>query len=73
MGESKDVGGYARRLNLPMAIVDKRRDGDDENARATSLIGDVDGKTALIIDDEIASGGTMMMFTTMSESEAAAR
>lgn len=63
VGESKDVGGYARRLNLPMAIVDKRRDGDDENARATSLIGDVDGKIALIIDDEIASGGTMMEAT----------
>ena len=60
VGESKDVGGYAKRLNLPMAIVDKRRDGDDENARATSLIGDVKGKKALIIDDEIASGGTMM-------------
>jgi ribose-phosphate pyrophosphokinase len=63
VGESKDVGTYANRLNLPMAIVDKRRDGDDENARATNLIGDVEGKTALIIDDEIASGGTMMEAT----------
>ena len=59
VGESKDVGAYANRLNLPMAIVDKRRDADDEKARATNLIGDVAGKRALIIDDEIASGGTM--------------
>jgi ribose-phosphate pyrophosphokinase len=63
VGESKDVGAYANRLNLPMAIVDKRRDGDDESARATNLIGDVEGKHALIIDDEIASGGTMMEAT----------
>jgi ribose-phosphate pyrophosphokinase len=63
VGESKDVGAYANRLNLPMAIVDKRRDGDDENARATNLIGEVEGKKALIIDDEIASGGTMMEAT----------
>ena len=63
VGESKDVGSYANRLNLPMAIVDKRRDGDDENARATNLIGDVEGKTALIIDDEIASGGTLIEAT----------
>ncbi len=63
VGESKDVGAYANRLNLPMAIVDKRRDGDDENARATNLIGDVEGKKALIIDDEIASGGTMIEAT----------
>jgi len=63
VGESKDVGAYANRLNLPMAIVDKRRDGDDESPRATNLIGDVEGKFALIIDDEIASGGTMMEAT----------
>jgi len=60
VGESKEVGHYANRLNLPIAIVDKRRDGDDENARATNLIGDVEGKVALLIDDEIASGGTLM-------------
>lgn len=60
VGESKEVGNYANRLNLPIAIVDKRRDGDDESPRATNLIGDVTGKVALIIDDEIASGGTLM-------------
>jgi ribose-phosphate pyrophosphokinase len=60
VGESKEVGNYANRLNLPIAIVDKRRDGDDERARATNLIGDVRGKVALIIDDEVASGGTLL-------------
>ncbi len=63
VGESKEVGNYANRLNLPIAIVDKRRYGDDEKAMATHLIGDVEGKTALIIDDEIASGGTMIEAT----------
>jgi len=63
VGESKEVGNYANRLNLPIAIVDKRRYGDDEKAQATNLIGDVEGKIALIIDDEIASGGTMMEAT----------
>jgi len=63
VGESKEIGHYANRLNLPIAIVDKRRDGDDDNARATNLIGDVEGKTALIIDDEIASGGTLIEAT----------
>ena len=60
VGESKEVGHYAERLHLPIAIVDKRRDGDDERARATTLIGDVRGKVALIVDDEIASGGTLL-------------
>jgi ribose-phosphate pyrophosphokinase len=60
VGESKSIGRYANRLNLPIAIIDKRRDGDDEKARAVHLIGEVEGKDALIIDDEIASGGTLV-------------
>lgn len=60
VGESKSIGRYANRLNLPIAIIDKRREGDDEKAKAVHLIGDVEGKDALIIDDEIASGGTLV-------------
>jgi ribose-phosphate pyrophosphokinase len=60
VGESKDVGHYASRLDLPIAIVDKRRFGDDEVAHAVNLIGDVAGKVALIVDDEVASGGTLV-------------
>ncbi len=60
VGEAKDLGGYANRLELPMAIIDKRRFDDSENPTAVNLIGDVKGKNALIIDDEIASGGTMI-------------
>ncbi len=59
-GEAKDLGRFANRLDLPMAIVDKRREGDDEKPKAVSLIGDVDGKVAVVIDDEIASGGTLV-------------
>jgi ribose-phosphate pyrophosphokinase len=60
VGESKSIGRYANRLNLPIAIIDKRRYGDDEKAKAVHLIGEVAGKNALIIDDEIASGGTLI-------------
>jgi ribose-phosphate pyrophosphokinase len=60
VSEAKDLGEYANRLQLPMAIVDKRRVDDSETPRAVALIGDVSGCDALIIDDEIASGGTIM-------------
>jgi ribose-phosphate pyrophosphokinase len=63
VGESKELGHYADLLDLPIAVVDKRRYGDDEAARAVNLIGDVEGKIALIVDDEIASGGTLMEAT----------
>ncbi|MBL8786213.1 MAG: ribose-phosphate pyrophosphokinase [Deltaproteobacteria bacterium] len=59
-GEAKEVGRYANRLNLPMAIVDKRRYDDTENAKATNLIGNVKGKHAILIDDEVATGGTLI-------------
>ncbi len=59
-GEVKDAGRYASRLNVPLAIIDKRRHGDDENAQAYNVIGDVNQKHALIIDDEVATGGTLV-------------
>jgi len=60
VGESKDVGRYAKRLHLPIAIVDKRRTGDDDRAVAVDLIGDVRGKDAILVDDEVATGGTLI-------------
>jgi ribose-phosphate pyrophosphokinase len=60
VGEAKDLAEYAHRLRLPMAIIDKRRVDDTENPKAVGLIGDVRDRNVLIIDDEIASGGTMI-------------
>jgi ribose-phosphate pyrophosphokinase len=59
-GEVKDAAGFAKRLGVPLAIVDKRRFADDEKARAVHLVGEVRGKRCLIVDDEIATGGTVL-------------
>ena len=59
-----DAGGverarsYAKRLNAPLAIVDKRRDKPNQ-AQAMHVIGDVEGKTAIIVDDIIDTAGTL--------------
>jgi ribose-phosphate pyrophosphokinase len=63
VGEAKDIGKFANALNLPVAIVDKRRYGNDDRAVATNLIGDVSGKHAIIVDDEVATGGTIIEAT----------
>ncbi len=61
---SPDVGGVARarelakRLNAPLAIVDKRREKAGEISEMT-VIGDVKGKTCLIIDDICDTAGTL--------------
>jgi ribose-phosphate pyrophosphokinase len=58
-GAAKFAGHFAKRLTLPMAIIDKRRFDDSEKAQSVALIGDVDGKDAIIFDDEIATGGSI--------------
>ncbi len=60
IGEAKDIERYANRLDLPVAIIDKRRQSDNTRPVVRQLVGEVAGKTALIIDDEIASGGTLL-------------
>jgi ribose-phosphate pyrophosphokinase len=63
VGEAKDAGRFAKRLDLPLAFIDKRRSGDDEKARPVALIGDIVGKRCLLVDDEIATGGTIFEAT----------
>ena len=58
-GAGKIAGHFAKRLKLPMAVIDKRRLDDQEKASSTALIGDVRGKEAIIYDDEIATGGSI--------------
>lgn len=61
---SPDAGGvertraFAKRLECPIAIIDKRRTGPNE-AKALHLIGDVKNKTAIIVDDMIDTAGTL--------------
>ena len=61
---SPDAGGveraraYAKRLGASLAIVDKRRDAPNQ-AKAMHVIGDVQGKVAVVIDDMIDTAGTM--------------
>jgi len=61
---SPDVGGVvrarglAKRMGAPLAIVDKRRERAGES-EVMHIIGDVDGKSCIMIDDIVDSGGTL--------------
>ena len=62
---SPDVGGVvraralAKRLDAPLAIVDKRRDRPGES-EVMNIIGSVDGRSCILIDDIVDSGGTLV-------------
>lgn len=60
VGSAAEASFYARRLDLPLAIMDKRRHADDEKAEILTVIGDIEGRDALIFDDEVLTGGSMM-------------
>jgi ribose-phosphate pyrophosphokinase len=60
VGDAKRARSTADVLGAPIAIVEKQRIGNKEIAEAANLIGDVEGKTAVIVDDEIGSGGTIV-------------
>jgi ribose-phosphate pyrophosphokinase len=62
---SPDVGGVvrarglAKRINAPLAIIDKRRERAGES-EVMNVIGDVAGRTCILIDDIVDSGGTLV-------------
>ncbi|MCH8955497.1 ribose-phosphate pyrophosphokinase [candidate division KSB1 bacterium] len=61
---SPDIGGitlaraYAKRLHAPLAIIDKRRPKHNE-AEIMNIIGEVDGRNILIVDDIVDTAGTL--------------
>ena len=59
-GSSKKAYKYAEHFKCPIALVDKRRNGNDDKAIATSVIGEIAGKNALVFDDEVDTAGSIM-------------
>jgi ribose-phosphate pyrophosphokinase len=59
-GASKRARNVGQSLKAPLAIMEKRRTGNDEQVEVLNVIGDVRGRQAILIDDEILSGGTLV-------------
>lgn len=73
---SPDVGGvtraraFAKKLNAPIAIIDKRRPAPNV-AEVMNVIGDVRGKTAILVDDMADTAGTLVAGARLLEQEGA--
>ncbi|MFP6817040.1 MAG: ribose-phosphate pyrophosphokinase [Pseudomonadales bacterium] len=59
-GFVKDARRYAAYLGASLAIANKERNAHDEKAEVLEIIGEVRGRTALIVDDFTISGGTLV-------------
>jgi ribose-phosphate pyrophosphokinase len=59
LGNAKDAAAFARQLGVPVAVGAKQRFADDR-VRISAVIGDVEDRDVIVLDDEIANGGTVL-------------
>ncbi len=71
LGFAKKARDFAARLDAPMAFIEKRRSGNDAKSQALTIIGDVNGKDVIIVDDEIDTGGSMVQAVNIAKENGA--
>jgi ribose-phosphate pyrophosphokinase len=59
LGFAKKGRNFAAKIGASMAFVEKRRTGNDASAEAMMVIGDVQGKDVIIVDDEVSTAGSV--------------
>lgn len=59
LGFAKKGRNYALDLDVPIAFIEKRRTDNNARAEALTLIGDVQGRDVIIVDDEVDTGGSI--------------
>jgi ribose-phosphate pyrophosphokinase len=69
LGFAKRARAFAELLDAPLAIVEKRRHGNLDRAEVINVIGEVSGRRAIIVDDEIDTAGTLIEITRALEHE----
>lgn len=65
VGDARRARNMADLLEAPLAIVEKRRIGNQEKVESVNIIGEVSGRTALIVDDEVDTAGTLISTTDL--------
>ncbi|MBO9350950.1 MAG: ribose-phosphate pyrophosphokinase [Thermomicrobium sp.] len=59
LGSTKRARNFAEELDAPLAIIEKRRLGNDDRTEVLNLIGSVDDASVILIDDEIDTAGSI--------------
>jgi ribose-phosphate pyrophosphokinase len=71
-GAAKRALAFARGIGAPLAIMEKHRQGNTDTVEVTAFIGDVRGRQAIIFEDEIASGSTILGAVEVLQQQGAA-
>ena len=71
LGFAKKGRNFAAQLDLPLAFVEKRRIGNTSGREALSLIGSVEDKDVIIVDDLVDTGGSMEQAVKLVKKEGA--
>jgi ribose-phosphate pyrophosphokinase len=71
LGFAKKGRNYAAKIGAPIAFVEKRRDGENSEAEALTLIGDVRDRDVIIVDDEIDTAGSMSQAVLLVKAQGA--
>jgi len=59
LGFAKKARNFAEKLHLPMAFIEKRRVGGGTGVEDLTIIGQVEGRNCILVDDEVDTGGSM--------------
>ncbi len=71
LGFAKKGRNFAAKLHLPMAFVEKRRTGNASRAEALTIIGDVEGRDVIIVDDEVDTAGSVIQAVQIAKQHGA--
>lgn len=71
LGFAKKGRNYAADMDMPIAFIEKRRHGNDANAEALTLIGDVKDRDVIIVDDEVDTGGSIAQAVNVAKQNGA--
>jgi len=71
LGFAKKGRNYAADMDMPIAFIEKRRQGNDAKAEALTLIGDVKDRDVIIADDEVDTGGSVSQAVNVAKQNGA--
>ena len=73
LGFAKRARNFAEALCMPLALVERRHDLKQQGTEHLNLLGNVAGRTCLIVDDEVATGHTMLRVAELLKEQGASR